>query len=194
MTDTASPYNLIELARRLLPEGEDLNFADLDLTVEEIAHLRSELSAMRSAIDRANLALAAEFERHVPPGYATLLEGGMLARVSRTTPQPRWVDDTGEMFALWLKDQPVDFVRSLVSRIDNNGVVRPRLSGMPRTVRDTFVVFRREESKPSLSVSPIEQVDTRWVQGLHEGDIARWNRQTRQVEYLSRKEDPDVEV
>ena len=185
-TRTTDIFELIEVALFLDPEGEGLDYSERDWSVEEMIDIKNRLGQIRKAIDTVGLAVADRFVESVPIGYSTMIEGGLVARVSNSTRVPRWQDGTGKGFALWLRTQSADAVASMLSVTEKEtGKRRPRLAGLSKEAKDTFIKWDDEDTRhPILGVGPVEQIATQWIQKLQPGDVARWDPVSRKVEYL----------
>ena len=183
---TTDIYELIELALFLDPEGEGLDFTERNWSVEKMIEIKNRLGQMRKAIDVVGMAVAERFATVIPIGYSTMIDGGLVARVSASTRKPYWQDRTGQGFASWLRTRPVEEVAAMLSISEKiTGTRRPRLAGLSREVKDTFIRWETEDvGHPILGVGPVEQIATKWIQELQPGDVARWDPATRQVEYL----------
>lgn len=184
---TTDIYELIDLALFLDPEGEGLDFTERNWSVEKMIEIKNRLGQMRTAIDTVGLALAERFTKVIPIGYSTMIDGGLVARVSTSTRVPRWQDDTGQRFAAWLVEtQTVEQVATMLSITEKeSGKRRPRLAALSKEAKDTFIRWDDEDTRhPILAVGPVEQIATKWIQDLQPGDVARWDPDSRSVEYL----------
>lgn len=183
-TTTETPrellYRLIELAEQLAPEGEGLDLSDLDLEPEMIAELRGRAGTLRSAVDAVNRALAYQWADQLPhPRAVTMLPGERLAKLSWAKAKPKWLDGTGLTFADWLLTQPAEIVARATSTQTRDKQLIPAIqkNAVPPGVYDTFAGIDFEEKEtPSLSVTALAMIDTKWIQNLAEGDIARYER------------------
>ncbi len=186
---TTDIYELIELALYLNPEGEGLDFSERNWSVEKMIEIKNRLGQMRKAIDVVGLAVAERFVESIPIGYSTMIEGGLVARVSNSTRVPRWQDGTGQRFAGWLVEtQTVEQIATMLSVTEKaSGKRRPRLAGLPKEAKDTFIRWDAEDTRhPVFAAGPVEQIATQWIQDLQPRDVARWDPETRQVECLRR--------
>lgn len=198
----ASLLNLVRLAERLGPEGEGLDLSDIGdlLFDEDLAALRSKAATMRSAIDEVNRALARTWAERLPdPRAVRILEGGRVARLSWTKPLPRWIDGTGLAFVDFMLTQAPELIaRAFSTQTRDRKTLVPAIqkSAVPPGAFDTFVIIRHDDKPtPSLEVSPMEMVDTKWIRRLSEGMTARYNAQTRKPEiYDDRAPSDDVWV
>ena len=186
-TRTQDIFGLIGNALLLSPEGEGLDFSEQGWSVEEMIEIKNRLGQIRKAIDVVGLAVAERFVKSIPIGYSTMIEGGLVARVSDSTRVPRWQDGTGQGFAAWLVEtQTVAQIATMLSVTEKeSGKRKPRLAGLPKEAKDTFIRWDDEDTRhPVFAVGPVEQIETQWIQELQPGDVARWDPDTRQVEYL----------
>ncbi len=186
-TRTQDIFGLIGNALLLSPEGEGLDFSEQGWSVEEMIEIKNRLGQIRKAIDVVGLAVAERFAKSIPIGYSTMIEGGLVARVSDSTRVPRWQDGTGQGFAAWLVEtQTVAQIATMLSVTEKgSGKRKPRLAGLPKEAKDTFIRWDDEEARhPVFAVGPVEQIATQWIQDLQPGDVAKWDPTTRSVEYL----------
>ncbi len=185
-TSTADIFELIEEALFLAPEGEGLDFTGRGWSVEEMIEIKDRLGQIRKAIDVVGLALAERFVVSIPIGYSTMIDGGLVARVSNSTRVPRWQDGTGQQFAAWMMTQGVAAIASMLSVTEKvSGKRKPRLAGLPKEAKDTFIRWDDEDTRhPVFAVAPVEQIETQWIQALQPGDVARWDPEKRRVKYL----------
>ena len=186
-TSTADIFELIEEALLLAPESEGLDFTGRGWSVEEMIEIKNRLGQMRKAIDVVGLSVAERFVESIPIGYSTMIEGGLVARVSNSTRVPRWQDKTGQQFAAWLVGtQTVEQIATMLSVTEKvSGKRKPRLAGLSQEAKDTFIRWDDEDTRhPVFAVAPVEQIETQWLQELKPGDVAKWDKTTRSVEYL----------
>jgi hypothetical protein len=185
-------YDLIDLALKLLPEDEGLDFSDQPWDAEDMVDIRDRLGQARKAIDKVGLAIADKFAREVAPvGYSTVVAGGFAATVTETTRKPFWIDKTGEGCATWLQGESVEVVAKLISTESRDGTRRPRLAGLPQVAKDTFIDWIPESANPTLKVYPVEQ-GAQWLARLRVGEVGRYARSApNRIEYLEGTDDPD---
>ncbi len=187
-TTTKGIFALIETALMLVPEGDPLDYGDRDWTLADMIEIKDRLGSVRKAIDKVGVALAEKVAGSVPPGYSAMIDGGLVARISTTTRKPAWQDRTGHAFATWIKEQEPEAIAAMLSSVEREtGTRRPRLAGLTDEVKDTFLRWESEDTThPTMTVAPVEQIKAKWIQAIRPGDIARWDPDTRSVEYLER--------
>ena len=128
MNIQAAATELIRLALMVGPEDEGLDLSDLEYTIEQLAHLRSELSSQRRAIDMVNKALARAWdENYGNEVYEDEFKEWYLGR-----PKGKKVIDT-ETFYAWLATKDADEL----SRIVSTSAVK--VGGMSPVERDTLL-------------------------------------------------------
>ena len=110
MNIQAAATELIRLAQMVGPEDEGLDLSDLEYTIEQMAHLRSELSGQRRAIDMVNKALAQAWDVQYGNGvYEDEFKEWYLGRAKGK----RVIDP--EVFYAWLATKDADELARLVS-------------------------------------------------------------------------------
>lgn len=110
MNIQAAATELIRLASMVGPEDEGLDLSDLEYTIEDMAHLRSELSSQRRAIDMVNKALAVAWDDNYGNGvYEDEFKEWYLGR----SKGKRIIDP--EVFYMWLATKDADELARLVS-------------------------------------------------------------------------------
>ena len=103
---------LLDLARRLGPEGEGLDVSDLDLSVEDLVEIKSIVGQLRTAGEVVNRALAQEWNdqykgQAIDYGKDTYYLGYASKRIFKPGKDIE--------FAMWLKDQSAEEIRKIVS-------------------------------------------------------------------------------
>lgn len=193
--------DLLRVAERLGPEGEGLDIDDIapDLTLEDLAELRAQAGTFRSALDEVGRAIARTWSDRLPsPRSVAILDGGRVARLSWTKPLPRWIDGDGIAFATFMLEQEPQIVaRAFSTQTKDRTTLVPSVQkgALPPGAYDTFVIIRHDDKPtPTLSVAPIEQVDTKWIHRLSEGQIGQWNSQTRRPEVYAPTDGEWVEM
>lgn len=120
--------HLLDVARRLAPEAEGIDFLDEDFEIEELVQLRSHLSATRKAIDLVNKGLARYWlERYGRTPFETEYE---LWYVNQT--KGKRVYDEPAFYA-WLATKDADELSKLVPSYSI------KLGGMSPAERATFI-------------------------------------------------------
>ena len=99
---------LIAMGILVSGEGEPLELTDVDLTMHEMAQLRSKLSSMRVSIDLVNKALAVYWHERYP-GERIETEGTEWYVGQKKT--RRVVDDT--LFMEWVASRDIDQLEKL---------------------------------------------------------------------------------
>jgi len=128
----AEALELIELARKLGPEGEGIEFADREWTMEELVQLRSHLSAMRTGIDIVNSGLARYWDETFP-GEKFMMDHTEWS-VGKTRVR-RVVDP--DLFIEWVASLDAEQLATLVN--PNRLVTVVKTSGMSPAERDTHL-------------------------------------------------------
>jgi len=103
---------LMNLARRLGPEGEELDLEDHDFTIEELVEAKSIIGQYRTAGEVVNRALAQYWNNHfegvaLDYGLDTYYLGYNSKRVFR--------EGQDLVFAEWLKEQTPEDIAKIVS-------------------------------------------------------------------------------
>jgi hypothetical protein len=128
--------DLIEMAHKLLPEGEGLDLTDREYIIEDIIRLGRTLSGMRSAIDKINAALAGAWWDEYGDVALTLDEKHYwLAPPRKVKIQPGMED----AFFDWLKDQDNEIVAAVVPAHSL------RVTRIPPVMKDTCLDIGKEE-------------------------------------------------
>ena len=110
MNIQAAATEMIRLAQMVGPEDEGLDLSDLEYTIEQMAHLRSELSGQRRAIDMVNKALAQAWDVQYGNGvYEDEFKEWYLGRAKGK----RVIDP--DTFYAWLATKDADELARLVS-------------------------------------------------------------------------------
>jgi len=128
----AEALELIELARKLGPEGEGIEFVDREWTIEELVQLRSHLSTMRKSIDIVNSGLARYWDEAFPgerhkDDYVEWFVGKTKVR-SVVDP---------DLFLEWVASLDAEQLTRLVNPKRLGGIVK--VSGMSPAERDTHL-------------------------------------------------------
>jgi hypothetical protein len=130
--------HLLDVARRLGPEGESLE-VDEDFTIEELVQLRSHLSATRKAIDLVNGGLARYWEKHFP---GQQFEDQYLIWYVGKTKVRRAVDE--EMLLEWVAGLNADELAKVVNA--NRLAAILKVSGLSPVERDTLLIEEYSET------------------------------------------------
>jgi len=103
---------LIEMATLVLPEDEGIDLTDRWYTIDQLVELRATLAEMRHSIDALNRALAQAWARQYQ-GLAYRYGGNdwYLGYATKRV----FHEGQDEAFAAWLKEQPVNKIRQIVS-------------------------------------------------------------------------------
>ncbi len=150
MKERKEAYDLIELARRLLPEDEGIDLTDREYTFEEMATMRTRLSGMRRAIDIVNKGLARAWHARDPKGY---VEMENVKHWLGITKRNSWMDEGSPLgFAEWLKKQDAELIASI---LPSSPTYPMRMSPIPAPVRDTFFKKLSGESEASIMSKPV---------------------------------------
>ena len=141
---TTEAHRLIDLATKLLPEGEGLDVSDMEYKFEDMAKLRDKLSHMRHAIDGVNKALAEAWFEKDPEQMEKVEVDGLPYYLGVNTAWV-WMDETASLgFAKWLKKQPASLIEAIVPE----RTVRRTM--MPDSVKDSF--FRKRKTSESVTI------------------------------------------
>ena len=130
--------HLLDIARRLAPEAEGVDFLDEDFDIDELVQLRAHLSATRKAIDLVNKGLARYWvERYGNASHEDQYETWYVGH----TKGKRVYDEPA--FYAWLATKDADELAKLVPTYSI------KLGGMTPVERETFI----DETPTSNDVS-----------------------------------------
>jgi hypothetical protein len=127
-----SAMDLIDLALKLLPEGEGIDLGDQDYDdVTDIIRLRYTLTRIGNAVKEVNRALAIEWEERFDPDEWVELEGNVWSL--GTNRKVVYIEGMEEAFGEWVKDQPAEKIAKIMPARSL------RVTHMGNAARDTFL-------------------------------------------------------
>jgi hypothetical protein len=141
-------HALIDIALILDPEGEGVDLADREYTVDDIVALKGLMGSMRKGIDIVSGALAQVWHQLYPEvgGYSMGGQRYYLAPNKRTKWQS---NEAGVAFAVWLTEQDPKLVERIVPAY---GV---RIGSVPDEARATF--FDERPTDDNLRIQSREE-------------------------------------
>jgi len=128
----AESSDLLELARKLAPEGERLDLTDREYTLDELVELRAHLATMRKSIDVVNNGLANYWDEVFP---GELYEDEYKVWWVGKTRQRKAVD--GEMLVGWFSSLDEERVAKMVHPNRLAGILK--VSAMTPVERETHL-------------------------------------------------------
>lgn len=144
MNIQAAATELIRLAQMVGPEDEGVDLSDLEYTIEQLAHLRSELSGQRRAIDMVNKALAVAWDDNYGNAvYEDEFKQWYLGRAKGK----RVIDP--DTFYAWLATKDADELSRLVS------ASAIKVGGMTPVERD--ILLDETSTQKELSINNKER-------------------------------------
>jgi hypothetical protein len=136
--------DLLELARLLGPEGEDLDLSDMDLDLGEIVAISNRLGQLRTAGEVVKRSLAQVWnDQHKGKIFNSGIDTYYLGYASKRVFQ----EGQDLEFARWLKGQDVEMIRDIISVT----AIRVTPLGRPDSpLRESF--FDEEKTSDDLRI------------------------------------------